>query len=354
MGSIAQCVSAVIESSRGGCAPATRRGLTLVELLVVISIIAVLSGILVPVIGAARNSAKRAQTAVLISTVSTATSQFRQEHRRLPGVFTQEELASPTNLTGFTQMENAILDLAGGVDPLASIGAEGVFELTLSGRSVRVNSRMIASADGPGYLPLTLKGMRSREREANGLAPARADVDQMIDLSRGTAGDLDMPDILDAWGRPIMMWARNEYAGDNAAFARIDSETDDSQRKARFYWASNRGYLDARSQRSASSLGAAVAPAKRRRSLDALLGDPAIPDPFSGGQGEIFVPMAPKGDVVFHGAGRDGVYMDNGGEERMEYRYSPGGSRISANTGEEIDRFWRYVEGLDDLVAGAN
>lgn len=177
---------------------AARTGFTLIELLIVAAILAVLIGVLVPVMGGARNSARRAQTAVLINTVSTAASQFRRDHSRMPGVFTQEELASSTNQTGFTQMESAILDLAGGVDRTANIGSPTVFEISLGNTTVRVNTELIAAQGGPGYLPLNLKGMDSRVPEANGLAPARPEIDQTVDRSRGTAGKVEMPDILDA------------------------------------------------------------------------------------------------------------------------------------------------------------
>ncbi len=328
--------------------------MTLIELLVVVSILAVLMGVLVPAMSGVRNSARRAQTAVLINTVSNAASQFRQANRRMPGVFTQEELASPANTTGFTQMESAILDLAGGADPVADIGDARVFEIVLNNKAVRVNTRMIASSQGPGYLPLTLKGMESGVPEANGLAPARPGVDQVVDQSRGTAGKLAMPDILDSWGRPILLWSRNEYAGERPSFARLNSDSEESQTKARFYWASNQGYLAARSQAAASALGAEIDPAKRRRSLEALLGDPAVPDPGSGGQGSVYVPMAARGEFVLHGAGRDGVYLTNNGEVRLEYRYSPGSLSIMIGFGDALDRHWRTAEGLDDLIAGGN
>lgn len=338
-----------------GCSRAhTRRGLTLIELLVVLGIVVILAGLLIPVISGARNSARRAQTSVLINTVSTATSQFRRDHGRLPGVFTQEELASTTNQSGFTQMENAILDLAGGVDPSANIGNSSVFELALGRKTVRVNTELIAASGGPGYLPLVLKGMHSKVPEANGLAPARPDIDQVVDRSRGSAGQVEMPDILDAWGHPILLWNRNEFAGEYPRFSTIFSESEETSSHAQFYWASNRGYLASSAQSTASALGAGVNEGKRTRSMEALLGDPANPDPYSGGQGGLYVPIASRGDFVLHAAGRDGVYLTNNGEVRMEYRYSPGSLNLRVGLGDGNDRFWRYADGLDDSIVGGN
>ncbi|MBL8746048.1 MAG: prepilin-type N-terminal cleavage/methylation domain-containing protein [Phycisphaerae bacterium] len=350
----------VFRKGRSDCCAAkpralrARRGLTLIELLVVAAVLVVLLSVLVPVISGARDTARRAQTAVLINTVSTATSQFREHNRRLPGVFTQEELASPSNLTGFTQMENAILDLAGGVDPTADVGGPNVFEVSLNNKSVRVNTRMIASTGGPGYLPLVLKGMESAVPEANGLAPARPEIDQIVDRSRGTAGVLAMPDILDAWGHPVLMWAKNEYAGERPHFSRLTSESEESPRRARFYWATNQGYLASRSQIMSSAIGAGIDAEKRQRSLDALLGDPANPDPGSGGEGGIFLPLSSRGDFLLHTAGRDGEYLSNFGEVRLEYRYAPGGLNIQAGAGGSLDRYWRTTQGLDDMLLGGN
>lgn len=346
-GSLRECAGRLRAGSAG-------RGFTLVELLVVAAIVAVLIGILIPAISGVRNSARRAQTASLINTVSTAASQFRQANRRMPGVFTQDQLSSPTNATGFTQMENAILDLAGGVAPEANLGEDHVFEIVLNNKAVRVNTRMVAASGGPGYLPLVAKGLDSKTPEANGLAPARPEMDQVVDLARGSAGKLEMPDILDSWGHPILLWTKNEYAGESPLFARLHSESEANQRRARFYWMSNQGYLGSRSQARASALGSEVVAGKRERSLHALLGNPAMPDPFSGGEGNVFVPMAPRGDFILHSAGRDGTYMPNGGEVRLEYRYSPGPMSLMVGLGEGLDRHWRNMDGLDDQITGGN
>lgn len=343
--------------ANGGAARALNkgRGFTLVELLVTAAIMVVLLGVLIPATNGARSSARQAQTAVLMNTFTTGVSQFRQMNRRIPGVFTQDELASASNTTGFTQMENAILDLAGGVEPNATIGADGgSFEIVMQSHAVRINPRLVGSSRGPGYLPLTVKGMDSKFPQANGLAPARAGVDQVVDQSRGTAGHVEMPDLLDAWGRPIMMWARNEYAGENPTFSEIYSDASESRPRARYYWATNRGYLSAKSSERASALGAVIDEAKRQRSLEAILGDPATPDPQSGGTGSVYRPLVAKSDIILQGAGRDGVFLSNGGDERLEFRYAPGGPQLMATMSGGMDRNWRRLEGVDDMIAGAN
>src|SRR6476660_7516225 len=62
-----------------------RRGLTLVELLVVIAIIAVLAALLLPAIQSARESARRVQCVNNIRQLALASHSYHDAFRRLPG-----------------------------------------------------------------------------------------------------------------------------------------------------------------------------------------------------------------------------------------------------------------------------
>lgn len=332
------------------------RAFSLTELLVSVSIVAIVTGLLLPSFAGARASARHAATVGLTNTVATAMSQFRQMNNRLPGAFSQDELASPTNLTGFTSMENALLDLAGGVEPANGEVGENSFELRLAGRGVRVNPQMIGAPDGPGYLPLAIKGRDSLERYVNAVAPTEGGKHQVVDLARGPGGSFDLPDVLDAWGRPIMLWAKNATAGRRPFFTSVHAPAGPDERGARYYWWTNRGYLAAPSQATRSAIGAVAPLDKCMRSLEAAIGDPMSPDPASGGQAWELVPLVAKGDFVLHAAGRDGVFMTNGGNTQVGYRYIGGGMAISDGTvgGVESVRNWLTTAGLDDVIMGRN
>lgn len=82
---------------RGSC------GFTLVELLAVVAVIALLAGILMPSLGAARASALKAKTRVQFSQWAAAMDQFRQEYGYYPAVGTDGRLATAADTLKFVR-----------------------------------------------------------------------------------------------------------------------------------------------------------------------------------------------------------------------------------------------------------
>ena len=88
------------------------RAFSLIELLVVITIIGIVIGITVPAIGGARDLARANVARSQMQSLSTAVSAFQTDTLRVPGYFTAADMAD--NQDGFTGMQNVLLDLAGG------------------------------------------------------------------------------------------------------------------------------------------------------------------------------------------------------------------------------------------------
>jgi type II secretory pathway pseudopilin PulG len=84
-------------------ATSSTQGFTLLELLGVVAVIALLCGVLLPTLGAARSAALRAKTKVQFSQWSAALEQFRQEYGYYPAVGTAGRLASAADTVKFVR-----------------------------------------------------------------------------------------------------------------------------------------------------------------------------------------------------------------------------------------------------------
>jgi prepilin-type N-terminal cleavage/methylation domain-containing protein len=102
-----------------------RRGFTLVELLVVIGIIALLVGILIPVVSRVRQSAYVANTKALMQKITAACSTYQLTFSAYPGILPNSaytdppsagsQFSNPGAYTTFTQSEDLVVTMAGGM-----------------------------------------------------------------------------------------------------------------------------------------------------------------------------------------------------------------------------------------------
>lgn len=190
-----------------------RSGFSLVELMVVISIIAVLVGLLLVALGRVRTAAAKTRTQNTMRQFAAACDQFQQEYGRYPGVIPEPVLASlPNNPLSTT--ENALLELMGGFRVLrpneAGTPREDEFN-AYTGTIIVVGSawRLRVDVNRIGEGPFI-------DGKANG--PFLAPDENAFGLVSGQAlgasfNALELPDLLDDWGQPIIYLRRLRSRG---------------------------------------------------------------------------------------------------------------------------------------------
>lgn len=322
-----------------------RRGagaFTLLELLVVVAIIALLIGILIPVLGSVRDASRKTATVALCNDVVNASAQFAIDNRRAPGRFDARLMGAPGNKdSGFSNNENVLLDLAGGIvvddviggtmngqaanaptpsdDPtnpgyshvwVGPSRAQGA--LPLPTETVQVDNNLVGTGKaGGGYLQLKPDNLVAVEGQEN--------------VNGTTAARRGMVDIVDSFGMPLLIWTADETSGSAPRqFARneFDPQSTDPDQASTYYWMSNGSYLSSTklgekgiNQSELSTLGflneADDERGKAVRSLDGVLGSPSFPTP-SREQGASQFEIAPgksRGSIIVVSAGPDLVYF---------------------------------------------
>ncbi|MCH8270001.1 MAG: prepilin-type N-terminal cleavage/methylation domain-containing protein [Planctomycetes bacterium] len=359
--------------------PAVRIAFTLIELLIVIVIIGIVIAITLPALGGARNASKQLASRNLARDLSGAIAQFETDKRRLPGHFGAAEMGGPDNaIRGFTTLENALLDLTGGiVDPSSSLEPGSVITVGPSASlTVEVDLDLIGAGtgdDAPYFIP-TARNYIAQDGEVGG-------------LQAGTEDHQALPDLVDAFNSPFLLWLENPSAknarvlepgattGVGVRFTRIHSGTRMND-AARFYWNSNAGFLNStklgslgRSQVGSgpgrySLIGGGVTELDRAQSLMGLLGNPSNANVgMTGVAYDETLPAAARGLFIIQSAGPDGVFVssrDNGAsrfdgiiEYWRTWYVDKNGTRVTDENDKpsSVD----IIEDFDDIiVSGGN
>jgi prepilin-type N-terminal cleavage/methylation domain-containing protein len=349
----------------------TSRGFSLIELLVVIAIIGLIVSIVIPAVGSARKSARKADTVNLVQGIGQACSQFALDQRRAPGYFTARDMGHQDNANeGFTQMDNALLELAGGI-PTGAAQAGDLLVGPTADRRVRVRPSLFGSTGNSGKGYFVPKG---KYFTAGG--PANAEFG-----SRRSSGDNnELPYLVDSEGTPILMWTADETAKAQIPAATSPADADTKMRRyfardfsnnatftnpSLFYWGQNSAFLGGTGgaqsdptlqvgkkridQSRNSTLGFSVA--AYETNLGALLGNPNSPVAYVAGTPvEQMLPSGARGSVIIHAAGSNGTYAgiaESAAKFHANSRIFFGDSLVG-NPPRDL------IVGFDDIIIPAN
>lgn len=370
--------------SRPAARSGVRSAFSLVELLTVILIIALLIAILLPALGAVRSSGRQASTQSLLVNLNAAAASFELDNRRQPGYFSAAEVGSTANFNngagpGLTALENAMLDLSGAdaisvEQPADTNGWLEVNPTTDTDRAIWVKTDLIGAGEDSYFIPSSESLVYMGTRQQAGT------------ITQQSTPNAGLPDLVDAFGQPILAWIENPSGPRNINEAHQMTALNAEDVNSRFYWASNGSMLssselgeqgkDMTIPPVAGSIGsllgsgaAGISEEAIEGVMSALLGHPGYPDEalLSTRNYDDIYPTRPRGAFIAHSAGKDGVFLgagDNkvgrimgsdmlgGGALNITYGVNfftdTGGTRRIGdnNQPETVD----FLSGFDDLV----
>ena len=303
-------------------ARSNNRGFSLIELLVVISIIALIIAIVLPALGAARDLSRKTATQQLVTQLASAASQFRNDKRRMPGYFTAREMGSVANGTlGMSGAENMMLDLLGSPSSVSiarPAAATFIPVGPLTGREVWVD---------PDQLGVSTSGAYFTPSGANYKAQL-SDTQQVVTDNNGSGHasaaetDRQLKDLVDSWGQPLLVWSQDEQSTFPVTamddFARVAPAGANGY--ARYYVNQNACFINATQlgKRAASQtaeytgsiLSNVPAGNNPAASLAGLLGQPSsLRSQDAAAAYNQMLPTAGRGTLIVQSAGSNGVYL---------------------------------------------
>lgn len=353
----------------------TRRAFTLIEVLVTVTIIAILTAILLPALAKVQNTARAAATKATLTNFLNASDSFQVDQKRAPGHFSQKLMGASDNGAiisgtgiGLTNMENALLDLAGGeipegdplftIDPNSMNTVRNIAPYDSVDGAIKVDTLAVGSGRfGGGYFS---------DSDGN-LIPVEGQYG-----SDAALPSTDMPDLLDSWGQPIMLWQRDNGArgvppSDPQDTRYFVQENSDTEPRSMFYWATNAGYLrstglgeDQIRQDEESILGgeSGVQDAGNMlRAIEGILGSPAYPVEMTAEPSESnpWRPAKARGSIVAMSAGPDQVYLKKGSTDPASFQnmffYAPSEGAAESAPGGNQDDAVRTIDSFDDIVS---
>ncbi len=315
-----------------------RRAFTLVELLVVIVIITVVISLVIPAVGKVRRSAKVAASQQLATNVANSATTFKVDKGRLPGFYSARDMGLKENADtqGMPAMLNALIELSGGG---VAVGGP----LPAGSSAVQIAPFAAAGGKTAQVVWFDPKLFGSKTDLGGGyFTPDK----KYLATPKGVEGRFGkmsntVPDLVDPFGTPLLLWTadpamNSPVAFDNGTsghnnFVRLNSDKDNPNSPAMFYWSSNAAHLKATSlgklrtsqkkvgsSKEYSLIGDGLAHDEIEESLTGVLGNPGFytGDPALGV--DALLPSQPRGRFIVHAADPDGYYFGNKSEGKRQ------------------------------------
>lgn len=205
--------------------PNRNRAFTLIEVMVVMSIIVVLAGILLVALGTATDSARRAKTTATLNSFRAACDSFALDHNTYPGVVPETALGEGLRLSS---TQNAILHLMGGFrayndnSPQSDIAAAEQYRSNAlnEGRTVLGDLSLTDASTGLNWTLVIVPSRIGEGPLINGkpYSPYLAPKDSEFAYNEGqttdyTAGLNLLPQLVDSWKTPILYFRQGRTVG---------------------------------------------------------------------------------------------------------------------------------------------